>query len=148
MCFPFGALWGAGKQDKQLRAVKLLRRGAAEEDYADFVSESEAMLALEHENVVNLLGVAIQERPWLLVLEYCEHGDLRRLLRACRHKEIELKLIEKYTFADQICAAMEYSKSQMIASLPFFKIVPKNLDYVFCAQAPKVLGAKHVSNPE
>ena len=106
------------KADRQHYAVKLLRRGAAEEDYQDFVSESESMLALQHENIVNLLGVAIQQRPWLLVLEYCEHGDLRRLLRACASKGIELRLVEQHTFASQICTAMEYVKQNLSPSLP------------------------------
>ena len=28
------------------------------------------MLALEHPNLVRMIGVAVQQRPWLVVIEY------------------------------------------------------------------------------
>jgi hypothetical protein len=32
--------------------------------------ETEFMLDLDHANLVRLIGVAVQQRPWLCVLEY------------------------------------------------------------------------------
>ena len=41
------------------------------------------------------------------------------------------------------------SDTQIISSLPLFKMVPKIVPLEMCfAPAPLVLGAKHVSNPE
>jgi hypothetical protein len=35
------------------------------------------MLDFDHENVTCIVGVAVQQPPWLTVLEFMEHGDLR-----------------------------------------------------------------------
>ena len=38
----------------------------------EFLRESELMLQFNHVNLVRLIGVAVQQRPWLCVLEYME----------------------------------------------------------------------------
>ena len=38
----------------------------------EFLRESEIMLNFNHINLVRLIGVAVQQRPWLCVLEYME----------------------------------------------------------------------------
>ncbi len=37
---------------------------------AEFLREAEIMLEFNHPNLVQLIGVAVQQRPWLSVLEY------------------------------------------------------------------------------
>ena len=39
---------------------------------AEFLREAEVMLDLSHDNLVRLIGVAVQQRPWLCVLEYMQ----------------------------------------------------------------------------
>lgn len=41
------------------------------------------MLQLQHPNVVRMIGVAIQQKPWLCVLEFMFYGDLRAALLVC-----------------------------------------------------------------
>ena len=50
------------------------------------------MLKMSHSNVVRLIGVAIQQRPWLCVLEFMEYGDLRGCILSCKEKSIQLEL--------------------------------------------------------
>ena len=57
--------------NKCKRAVKTLRGAASELDRDEFVHEAEIMLQLNHPQLVSLIGVAVQQRPWLMVLEYC-----------------------------------------------------------------------------
>lgn len=37
------------------------------------------MVDLKHANVCSILGVCMQQRPWLAVLEYVQYGDLREV---------------------------------------------------------------------
>ena len=56
--------------------------------------------------VVGLVGVVVQEAPWLLVLSYHQYGDLKSLLDVCRSNEIALRLVEQLVFCVQICKGM------------------------------------------
>jgi hypothetical protein len=42
------------------------------------------MLDLVSEGLVKLLGVAVQQRPWLCVIEFMKYGDLRDVLQTCK----------------------------------------------------------------
>ncbi len=65
-----------GNEDDQ-RAVKMLRSGAGNADRSEFLREAEVQLELgTHPNIVEFAGVAVQQRPWLVVLEFCQYGDL------------------------------------------------------------------------
>ena len=55
------------------RAVKILKDGASAQDKDEFVHEAEVMLVLRHPNLVQMVGVALQQRPWLSVLELCAY---------------------------------------------------------------------------
>jgi serine/threonine protein kinase len=75
------------------RAVKMLREGAGADDRRDFLREAETMLDLGlHPNLVQILGVCISQRPWLVVLEFCTYGDLSDVLKACPRKGLVLNL--------------------------------------------------------
>ena len=64
--------WCAGDNGSQtcVRAVKLLRGAASADDRKEFAREAELMLDFDHQNLVRLIGVSMQKRPWLVVLEY------------------------------------------------------------------------------
>jgi hypothetical protein len=57
------------KKDTRV-AVKTVRLAASDDDKEDFVHEAEVMLDLVHAGLVKLLGVAVQQRPWLCVIEF------------------------------------------------------------------------------
>ena len=61
---------GDNGSDTSVRAVKLLRGAATADDRKEFLREAELMLELDHQNLVRIIGVAVQQRPWLVVLEY------------------------------------------------------------------------------
>ena len=48
-----------------LRAVKILKQDASVAAKAEFLREAETMFALEHPNVLSIVGVALQQRPVL-----------------------------------------------------------------------------------
>eukprot|EP00050_Salpingoeca_kvevrii_P002004 m.184855 g.184855 ORF g.184855 m.184855 type:complete len:1036 (-) comp10512_c0_seq3:176-3283(-) len=87
------------------RAVKVLRDTATRKDEDNFVEEALTMSKLNHPNLVTFVGVVLQKKPWLAVLEYMDYGDLRTVLQACTNKSIELTLSEKLHWCFQISQA-------------------------------------------
>ena len=61
------------------------------------------MLAVgKHVNVVRMVGVAVQQAPWLVVLEFMRYGDLRAVVMALEEKRIKLTMREQLTIALQL----------------------------------------------
>ena len=57
----FGQVYLATFRDARV-AVKTVRLAASDDDKEDFVHEAEVMLDLKNEGLVQLLGVAVQQR--------------------------------------------------------------------------------------
>ncbi|XP_014243467.1 discoidin domain-containing receptor 2-like isoform X3 [Cimex lectularius] len=62
-------------------AVKALRKDAPNNLRDEFEREMEDLLALNNENIINVLGACMEKEPHLLVLEYSEQGDLYQFLQ-------------------------------------------------------------------
>eukprot|EP00039_Didymoeca_costata_P013577 m.209172 g.209172 ORF g.209172 m.209172 type:complete len:1167 (-) comp15815_c0_seq8:1075-4575(-) len=90
------------------RAVKVLKGSASVADKGDFLQEAEIMLNLKHANLVQLIGVAVQQRPWLTVIEFMRYGDLLAFTTACKQKGMKLRYMEQLKCAVQISAGMQY----------------------------------------
>eukprot|EP00039_Didymoeca_costata_P032338 m.37383 g.37383 ORF g.37383 m.37383 type:complete len:1282 (+) comp9309_c0_seq1:436-4281(+) len=97
-----------GKPIQVRRAVKVLKGSANTADKSDFLHESETMLQLKHPNLVDLVGVAVQQRPWLAVMEYIEYGDLLNFVKTCKLKGMMVTDAEHAHIAKQICAGMSH----------------------------------------
>ena len=99
-------------QPSALRAVKMLRNGASDDDKVEFLREAETMVELgKHEHLVQFMGIVVRRRPWLVVLEYCQYGDLSDVLRVCKQKNIQLRLCEQLHIAKQLASGMQYISS-------------------------------------
>ena len=57
--------------------------------------EAEVMLGFDHDNVVRIIGVAVQQSPWLQVQEFMCYGDLQ----CVRHTPLLLRLVVYTRFA-------------------------------------------------
>jgi len=94
------------------RAVKLLRDGASAADKEEFTREAEIMTLLDHPNVVKIVGAAMVYRPWLVVLEMMQYGDLKKVMLACQSKNLKVTFLEILLFSEQIAAALEFCASK------------------------------------
>jgi hypothetical protein len=56
------------------RAVKLLKPNSAIGMKDEFVLECEMCLIMDHVNCVRMVGVCVQQAPWLCVLECMDYG--------------------------------------------------------------------------
>ncbi|KAK2152709.1 hypothetical protein LSH36_321g08000 [Paralvinella palmiformis] len=54
-------------------------------EFRDLVSEYNLLKDVSHRNIIKLLGICSQKAPFLLVVEFCEHGSLRSFLRKSRN---------------------------------------------------------------
>ncbi|XP_059364045.1 uncharacterized protein LOC132103176 isoform X2 [Carassius carassius] len=62
--------------------VKELRVSASPLEQRKFLAESEPYRSLQHPNILQCLGQCSESVPFLLVMEFCQLGDLKRYLRA------------------------------------------------------------------
>jgi hypothetical protein len=49
-----------------------------------------------------MIGVCIQQPPWLMVLEFFEYGDLRNVLKAAASKNLGFELPEQLRIFRQV----------------------------------------------
>lgn len=99
------------------RAVKMVRNNATREDKKEFLRESNTQLMLDHESLVKMVGVAVQQAPWLCVLEFCEHGDLRAVVRACKEKGITVAYDEQLNMCQQLAGGMAHLTSKRLVHM-------------------------------
>ncbi|XP_069038993.1 serine/threonine-protein kinase LMTK3 isoform X2 [Lepisosteus oculatus] len=67
--------------------VKELRVSASPLEQRKFLSESEPYRSLQHPHILQCLGLCTESIPFLLVMEFCQLGDLKRYLRAQRKSD-------------------------------------------------------------
>ncbi len=89
-------------------AVKLLRALADESDRKDFERECEIMSQFKHLNLISLLGVSFQQRPWLCVIEYCVYGDVKMVLQTLSKQCAEITPSEGSVLMKQIADGMAH----------------------------------------
>ena len=97
-----------------VRAVKMLKGGATPALKTEFLREAEITLMFTHENLVAIEGVAVQQAPWLIALEYAEYGDLRTVLKSCKQKLITLNDREKLHLCIGLARGMEHMASKRV----------------------------------
>ena len=66
--------------DKCTVAVKVLKEGASSTARTEFFREAALMVGFNHENILTLLGVCIEQEPLCMIFEYMELGDLNNFL--------------------------------------------------------------------
>ena len=62
-------------------AVKTLKEGSSKETKESFFQEVAMMSLLNHDNIVQLLGVSTEEEPYGMIFEFMNMGDLNQYLR-------------------------------------------------------------------
>jgi len=100
--------YGVMDGDNKVNLDDPRHRAAAKE----FFDEMDLMKAIgNHQNVINLIGVCTQDRPYLIVLEFCGEGDLRGFMQKRRAKGGKQQQIDRddmFSYAIQIANGMEH----------------------------------------
>jgi serine/threonine protein kinase len=101
-----------GCDEAQSVAVKVLKHTQSESDVNAFVREGLRLRELNHANVVRLIGVCLDEEPYMIVLEYMPFGDLKTQLRRCKANNIDLGLSHLMSFVLDIARGFDYLQQQ------------------------------------
>ncbi|XP_031619110.1 vascular endothelial growth factor receptor 2-like isoform X2 [Contarinia nasturtii] len=106
-------------------ALKKLN-GNSDVVHKDFISELEIMNCLgPHLNVVNLLGILtmynIEQRELMIVMEYCEYGNIKKLLETNSERFIDQMNHENNTIVSTI-ATQNFEHSGYVPRLGHFLV--------------------------
>ena len=101
------------------RAVKMMKSAATEAVKTEYIREAITMLRVgeDHENVVRLVGVAVQQAPWLVVLEFVQFGDLRAVLQAFVENQLEFTTGEMVRCMRQLSSGCAHIISKRIVHM-------------------------------
>lgn len=91
-------------------AVKVLQGtdvSLADDD--DFIEEARVLMLLKHEHIVRIVGVSSSIRPFFIVTEYIEHGNLKECLRNGRIPFDNTEVLSDICI--QMLAALSYLES-------------------------------------
>jgi hypothetical protein len=103
-----------GKIVKTPRAVKTLKSNIADETAKKmFLRECLIMVAVgKHQHVVSMVGVAVQQAPWLVVLPFLKSVPMKRLfLFPCLFVLLLVWLVWATPWVDQGLSTTEMSHS-------------------------------------
>lgn len=94
-------------------AIKAMK-GMQTKQAQRFLAEASVMTALQHDNLVNLLGIVIDEpnKCYKIVTEYMSKGSLLEYLRSRGRQYVTRK--DQIKFAYDTCKGMEYLESKEI----------------------------------
>ncbi|CAM9510741.1 unnamed protein product [Lampetra planeri] len=94
---------GVWKRVRGNVAIKMLHEATMSED--DFIEEAKTMMRLWHPKLVHFYGVSCRKRPFLLVTEYMEAGNLESFVRERRGANSASQLLQ---MCADVCEAMAY----------------------------------------
>eukprot|EP00053_Salpingoeca_punica_P018360 m.179640 g.179640 ORF g.179640 m.179640 type:complete len:640 (-) comp17412_c1_seq5:477-2396(-) len=106
-----------GQPTSVKRAVKMLKSGADAADKKEFLRETETHVQLSHPNLVKMIGVAVQQKPWLTVLEFAPYGDLRSVLMCAAEKKITLTPREMLTWCADLASGLVYLSGKRLVHM-------------------------------
>lgn len=97
-----------------VRAVKMLKGASNKNTKEEFFKEANITLMFDHPNCAKICGVAVQQAPQLIALEYCEYGDLRSVLKGCKQKGIFLNQKEQFHMCIGLSEGMAHIASKRL----------------------------------
>lgn len=71
-------------------AIKTLRKGATEQEKAEFLKEAQYMSNFKHKHILSLIGVCFDIDALYIIMELMQGGDLLSFLRQSRSCEVRL----------------------------------------------------------
>ncbi|XP_062538057.1 proto-oncogene tyrosine-protein kinase ROS isoform X2 [Armigeres subalbatus] len=79
-----GIVKGVGGEAETRVAIKTLRKGATEQEKAEFLQEAHLMSNFKHKHILKLIGVCLDLDSLYIIMELMQGGDLLSYLRSNR----------------------------------------------------------------
>ena len=90
-----------------LVAIKVLKGEPSASERREFLREAAIMAQIKHRNVVSLVGVVTKGEPYMVLLQFCEHGSLDSFLK--KHTGmLDLSLLARLQIARDVCEGCCY----------------------------------------
>lgn len=103
---------GSCKGDATRAAVKLMRPNLGHVDGNDFLGEAVMMSKFDHPQLMSLLGVCVEKKPWLILVEFMHYKDLGLVLKHTKKLGCLLRSHEMLTFCVQVASGMCFLAEQ------------------------------------
>lgn len=90
-----------------LVAIKTLKGSPTPWERKEFIREAAIMAQIRHKNIVSLVGVVTKGEPYMLLLQFCEHGSLDSFLK--NHTGmLDLSLVARLQISRDVCEGCCY----------------------------------------
>ncbi|XP_055602255.1 proto-oncogene tyrosine-protein kinase ROS isoform X2 [Uranotaenia lowii] len=106
-----GIVKGVGGETETRVAIKTLRKGATEQEKAEFLQEAHLMSNFKHKHILKLIGVCLDLDSLYIIMELMQGGDLLSYLRTNRPtpgKASSLTLLDLITMCVDVATGCRY----------------------------------------
>lgn len=83
-----GFVRNVGNEPETRVAIKTLRKGATEQEKAEFLQEAQLMSNFKHKHILSLIGVCFDTDTLYIIMELMQGGDLLNFLRQSRPNKV------------------------------------------------------------
>eukprot|EP00052_Salpingoeca_macrocollata_P009193 m.72633 g.72633 ORF g.72633 m.72633 type:complete len:838 (+) comp16979_c0_seq2:149-2662(+) len=104
-----------GETEEQF-TVRILR-SSSESESRDFCNSALNMVALDHPNIVRLIGVCMMQQPWMTITEFAPYGDLGGFLRLCTERKTRLSVLEQLQMVKQVALGVNFLHSKRMVHM-------------------------------
>ena len=112
----FGSAWLVLHRDEQVKYVakKVVLEGMAESEQTSCMQEAGILKNLNHPNIVAYKESFLGQNSLIIVMEYCEVGDLNYHMKRKQQMSETFSETEIFQWFIQICMALEYVHGRKI----------------------------------
>lgn len=83
-----GCVYRVNDEPETRVAIKTLRKGANEQEKAEFLKEAQLMSNLKHAHILRLIGICFENDALYIIMELMQGGDLLSYLRQRRPSDV------------------------------------------------------------
>lgn len=83
-----GCVTNMGAERETRVAIKTLRKGATDQEKAEFLQEAQLMSNFKHKHILRMIGVCLDFDSLYIVMELMQGGDLLSFLRQSRPLDV------------------------------------------------------------
>lgn len=107
-----GKLLGARGFEKPVAIKKILAQWDGDEEFKKLlIEEAKLLVKLNHPNIVQVIELGEDRHSPYLVMEYVHGLDLKKIIKTCRQKQIEIPLSLFFYLAKEITKGLSFAQS-------------------------------------
>ena len=109
-----GKKLGAGGFEKEVVLKQLLPEFTSQPEFIDlFLREARLSATLDHANIIHTIDLVTAGDDYFIVMEYCEGGDLRTLLKKAKRAKNRLSAAAGLYITREVLSALAYAHNKV-----------------------------------